>query len=207
MAIEEFRFECTKCGFCCTDKKTIVNVTYLDILRIKNGLDLTLNEVIEILGFYVFDKKLAREELKKMVLSPIETEKGLTFIGLMKKASGECYFFNEQTKKCSIYTVRHMFCRTFPFTFRIVFDKQDKTKAKIIMFYTEKGKNYCPGIGLEAPIIDEKEWIKIGKTVIEEMNDNHFIAENWNEAVRKSKITPSVRNFLLGVFKLKEKSN
>ena len=207
MAVEEFRFECTKCGNCCTDKNTIVNVTYLDILRIKNGLDFTLNEVNEILGFYVFDKKLAQEELKKMVLSPIETEKGLAFIGLMKKASGECYFFNSQTKKCSIYTVRPMFCRTFPFTFRIVFDKQDKTKAKIIMFYTEKGKNYCPGIGLEAPIIDEKEWIKIGKTVIEEMNDNHFIAEKWNEAVRKSKITPSVKNFLLGVFKLKEKSN
>ena len=76
---KEFRFSCVHCGTCCTDKNTLVNVTYSDILRIKKGLNLSLDETLEILGFYIFEKKPSIEELKKMVVPPIETEKGLAF--------------------------------------------------------------------------------------------------------------------------------
>ena len=31
---KEFRFQCVNCGHCCTDKNTLVNVTYKDILLI-----------------------------------------------------------------------------------------------------------------------------------------------------------------------------
>ena len=43
----DLRFECVHCGKCCTDLKTLVNTTYFDILRIKKGLNLTKDEVIE----------------------------------------------------------------------------------------------------------------------------------------------------------------
>ncbi|MFX1257771.1 MAG: YkgJ family cysteine cluster protein [Promethearchaeota archaeon] len=205
---KEFRFTCIKCGNCCTDKNTLVNVTYFDILKIKKALNLSLDEIIEILGFYVFDKEPTKEELNKMVISPIETEKGLAFIGLKKKSNGKCYFFNEKTIRCLIYDARPMFCRTFPLSFRIIFDKRNKTKAKIIMSYTKKGKQYCPGIdSVDSSIINENEWIKVGKKTIEEMHDNNILIEKWNNMVKKGQIRPSVRKFLMNILNLEEKNN
>ena len=81
-------------------------------------------------------------------------------------------------------------------------DQKDKTKAKIKILYTEKGKQYCPGIGENAPPIDLDEWIKVGKKTIEEMNDNYLIMQKWNEAVEEQKVTPTVRNFLLTIFNM-----
>jgi len=203
--IKEFRFECTRCGNCCTDKNTLVNITYSDILRIKNGLNLSLEEILEILGFYIFDKTPTEEEIRKMVVPPIETERGLAFTGLKKKSSGKCYFYDDKGKNCLIYKIRPMFCRTFPFTFRIFFNKEIPNKAKIKMQYTEKSIEYCPGIGENAPLIDEGEWIKAGKTTIEEMNSNNILIRKWNEACKKGKIEPTARNFVLTILNLDEK--
>ena len=205
--IKEFRFKCLKCGHCCTDKNTLVNVTYSDILRIKNGLGLTLEETLQVIGFYIFEKEPTVEDLKKMVISPIATEKGLSFVGLLKKPNGACYFYTEKEKKCLIYKLRPNFCRTFPFSFKILFDEVDRTKAKIVLYYTEKGKGYCPGIGTDAPLIDEDEWIKLGKKTIEDMNDNSILVKKWNDAVKKGLIEQSVRNFLLTIFNLEKDNN
>ena len=84
---KELRFECLRCGNCCVDKNTLVNITYFDILRIKDGLSLNFEEILEILGFYIFDKTPTEEELGKMVVPPIETERGLAFTGLKKNSS------------------------------------------------------------------------------------------------------------------------
>lgn len=201
----EIRFECTQCGKCCTDKSTIVNVTYLDILRIRKGLNLTVEEVIDILGFFVFNKEITNEDLLKMVVPPIETEKGVAFIGLSKNSRGCCYFYDEEEKKCKIYMVRPMFCQTFPFTFNLLFDKQDKTRAKIKMTETEKGKQYCPGLKGDPPIIDDDKWIRIGKQTIEDLNDNSILTAQWNNAAKKDKVNPTVRNFILNIFNLEKR--
>ena len=202
----ELRFECTRCGNCCTDKDTLVNVTYNDILKIKNGLDLSLDECLEILGFYVFEKDPVKEELEKMVIPPIKTEKGLAFTGLKKNPSGVCYFYNETEKKCKIYRIRPNFCRTFPFTFRILLKENDK---KIIPYYTEKGKQFCPGINESAPVIKHDVWVQLGKKIIEDISDNNTLINKWNDAAKKGNISPTARNFLLTVLnmdELKEKS-
>ena len=205
--VKKFRFICTRCGNCCTDKNTLVNLTYSDILRIKNGLNLTLEELLQVIGFYVFETELTEEALKKLVIPPIATEKGLSFIGLLKKSTGACYFYNEKEKKCLIYELRPNFCKSFPFSFKILLNAIDKSKAKIIMFLTEKGKVYCPGIGVDAPLINEDEWIILGKKIIEDLNNNSILVEKWNDAVKKGEIKQSVRNFLLNIFKLKENNN
>lgn len=205
--IKEFRFECTRCGNCCTDKNTFVNITYSDILRIKNGLNLSLEEILEILGFYIFDKTPTEEEIRKMVVPPIETERGLAFTGLKKNSSGKCYFYDDKGKNCLIYKIRPMFCRTFPFTFRIFFNKEIPNKAKIKMQYTEKSIEYCPGIGEKAPLIDEDEWIKVGKITIEDMSANNILIRKWNEASEKGKIKPTARNFVLTFLNLEEKNS
>ena len=199
---EELRFSCIRCGNCCTDKDTLVNLTYLDILKIKNGLSLNFEEVLNLVGFYIYEKPITDDERKRMVIAPIETENGLAFVALRKNSLGGCYFYSSAYKKCLIYNLRPMFCRTFPFTFKLLDQKNHHLKKNIKVFYTEKGKEYCPGIEADAPKIDEKYWITLGKKIIEDMNKNSIVIENWNNAVKTGKINRSVRNFLLNIFKL-----
>ncbi|GAH60370.1 unnamed protein product, partial [marine sediment metagenome] len=157
----DLRFECVHCGNCCTDLNTLVNTTYLDILRISNGLNLTQKEVIEILGFYVFDKKPTIKEIERMVVPPIETERGLAFTGLKKRPNCQCYFYDSKKKRCSIYNFRPNFCRTFPFTFKVFVNKDKSDENAIKVNFTEKSLQYCEGIGEEAPVIEKDIWVKI----------------------------------------------
>jgi Fe-S-cluster containining protein len=201
---EELRFNCTRCGNCCTNKDTIVNITYLDIVRLKTGLKLDLKEILEIIGFYVFNKKLTEGTLEKMVVSPIETERGLAFTGLLKNNLGECYFYDKKKSKCLIYNIRPMLCRTFPFSFGMsnCIDNQSKGDSEI--FYTEKAKNYCPGISSDSPIIKYNYWTKIGYETLKELKKNHLFNENWNKSVKNRYILPKVKNYVSTIFKISE---
>lgn len=199
---DDLRFECVHCGKCCTDLNTLVNTTYLDILRIRNGLNLTEDEVIEVLGFYIFEKKPTIKEIARMVVPPIETERGLAFIGLKKKEDGKCYFYNNQKKRCSIYNVRPNFCRSFPFTFKLHNSKRNSNEEVIKIFYTEKGIQYCQGIGEEAPIIERDNWIRLAQKIFQDLTKNTVLIKKWNESVKNRRIVPSVRNFILMIFNL-----
>jgi len=198
----DLRFECVHCGNCCTDLNTLVNTTYSDILRIRNGLNLNIDEIIEILGFYIFDKKPTTKEIDRMVVPPIETERGLAFTGLKKKSSGQCYFYNNKKKRCSIYKFRPNFCNTFPFTFKLLVNKGDSKKNVIKVFYTEKGLQYCQGIGNESPIIEVDKWIQLGQKVIQDLAKNTIFVKKWNETVKRKQILPSVRNYILTIINL-----
>ena len=187
-----FRFECTKCGNCCTDKKTIVNITYIDILRIKIGLNLTFDELLYILGFYMYKHKFNQKEQQKMVISAIETEKGFAFIGLYKKKNGECYFYDNNSKKCTIYSLRPMFCRTFPFFFR----KEKTNEENILIGYSNKGLEYCPGIGNKSPLISINKWLSLGKKTLTNIEENERFIKNYNTSVNNGKIKPSTKNFI-----------
>ena len=198
----DLRFECVHCGKCCNDLNTLVNTTYSDILRIKNGLNLTQDEVIEILGFYVFDKKPTTKEIDRMVVPPIETERGLAFTGLKKKLNGQCYFYNDKIKRCVIYKFRPNFCRTFPFTFKLVINKENSNESTIKVFYTEKGLQYCQGIGEESPIIEMINWIQLGQRVVQDLTKNTVLIKKWNETVKTKRILPSVKNFIQTIFNL-----
>ncbi len=198
----DLRFECVHCGNCCTDLNTLVNTTYSDILRIRNGLNLNIDEFIEILGFYIFDKKPTTKEIERMVVPPIETEKGLAFTGLKKKSSGQCYFYNNKKKRCSIYKFRPNFCRSFPFTFKLLIDIENSNKNAIKVFYTEKGLQYCQGIEDKSPIIEMDNWIQIGQKIIQDLTKNTVLIKKWNEKVKKKQILPSARNYILTIINL-----
>lgn len=198
----KLRFQCILCGNCCSDLNTLVNTTYSDILRIRNGLNLNLDETIEILGFYIFDKKPTTKEISRMVVPPIETESGLAFVGLKKRLNGQCFFYDETKKRCSIYDYRPNFCRTFPFTFKLLLVKENPKKHEIEIFFTEKGLKYCQGIGESAPFIDNDNWIQIGQKVIQDLSKNNILIKKWNKGVKENKISPSVRNFILTIFNL-----
>ena len=200
--LEELRFDCTRCGNCCTDKDTIVNITYLDILRLKTGLNLDLKEMLEIIGFYVFNKKVTEGTLDKMVVSPIESEKGLAFTGLLKNKLGECYFYDKKKSKCLIYNIRPMLCRTFPLSFSMSSDIGNKATGDIKLLYTEKAKKYCPGIGSDSPIIRFEYWIKIGRETLKELEKNHHFNENWNKSVKNGNILPNVKHYISTIYKI-----
>jgi len=196
---KEFRFVCNNCGSCCKDTNTLVNVTFQDILRIKNGLNLTIDEMMVILGFYIFDKKPSIDNLKKMVIPPIETENGLAFIGLFKKKNGECVFYNDKEKKCKIYDLRPNFCRTFPYSFKIIYDKKIRQKKGIEIYLTDKGHEYCEGLSEKNPLIDKDKWVNLGKETVQKIENNNILIKKWNDAVQSKKIAASARNFLLTI--------
>ena len=196
-----FKFECVHCGHCCTDLNTLVNTTYIDVLRIKTGLNLTIDEVLEILGFYVFDQAPSENEIARMVVPPIQTEKGMAFVGLKKRQNGHCFFYDDTKERCSIYTFRPGFCKTFPFTFTIRKNK-NKKESGINIFYTEKGIQYCRGISEEYPTIDLEHWIKLGRETIRDLSKNNQLIKKWNSSVKNKQIIPSARNFILTIFNL-----
>ncbi len=182
----EFKFECNRCGTCCTDNKTIVNLTITDLNRLKNGLNLDIDELLEITSFYVLKEMQSSEALEQMVIPPITTEKGKSFIALRKNEDGNCIFYNQEKKKCRIYSIRPCFCRTFPFSFNLNEDE----KVKILI--TEKGKKYCEGINDKAPVIDVKSWKSLGKKALKDLEKNANFIFNWN----KNEKNPTAKKFL-----------
>ncbi|MFX1355859.1 MAG: YkgJ family cysteine cluster protein [Promethearchaeota archaeon] len=197
---KSLKFQCIHCGNCCTDQTTFINLTYHDIIRLKDGLKLTLAEIIQCIGFYIFEKGFTKKDLKKLVISPIETKKGLAFVGLLKNQDGTCFFYKKEKKRCSIYPLRPAFCRTFPFTFRMT------ENEGIEIFYTEKAKAFCQGISHEAPEIDLDYWKNLGDNVLANLKENEIFISNWNKLVKDGRIDPTVKNLILMILNLSSKN-
>lgn len=85
------RFECTRCGNCCTGEPGYVWLDANEIARIAEAVDLTEAEFKA-----VYTKKAPR---------------GLT---LREKSNGDCIFYDRE-KGCTIYSLRPKQCRTWPF--------------------------------------------------------------------------------------------
>ena len=186
---ELFKFECNRCGTCCTDKETIVNLTRTDIVRLKNGLKLDINELLEITSFYILEESQFSEIIDQMVIPPILTERGQSFIALRKKDDGSCIFYNQEKKKCRIYSIRPCLCRTFPFSFKML----DTKKVNILI--TKKGKEYCSGLNEQAPLIDIKYWKSLGVKALKDLENNAIFIFNWNEKEKN----PTAKKFLEAV--------
>lgn len=94
---EGLQFECTQCGNCCTGAPGYVFLSEEEIVRIA-----------EFLGRE--DKWLGKEHLRKIN----RTRYSLT----EDRATGDCCFLKttpEGKRICSIYPVRPLQCRTWPF--------------------------------------------------------------------------------------------
>lgn len=200
---KKLKFECIHCGNCCCDPNTLVNVTYLDIIRIKNGLKFTIDELFEVLSFYVYDKKPIQDDLLKMVIPPIQTEKGPAFVALRKLQSGDCVFYNQEKRRCSIYSVRPAFCRTFPFFYFYSSNREiNAEKSKLKIDYTEKALTYCQGIENSAPQIDYDHWLSLGKATLEALVQNNKFTTQWNIKFKSFKIMSTARRYLQAVFEI-----
>ena len=85
------RFECTRCGNCCTGEPGYVWVTPDEIKAIADFLG---RPAVEIRSLY--------------------TRKEHGRVSLREKANGECVFWDRQTG-CTVYPARPTQCRTWPF--------------------------------------------------------------------------------------------
>ncbi len=89
---QEFSFDCTKCGKCCTGRGNVY-FSIQDMQNLKKFLNLNL------------------EEWKFFVSKVFSFRRNGYFI---HKTYTKCYFLDEN-KKCTIYPIRPLQCRTFPF--------------------------------------------------------------------------------------------
>jgi Fe-S-cluster containining protein len=83
------KFECTKCGRCCTGGPGYVWLTLPELYRISEFLEMD-------------DREFARRFVRRVHGR----------FSLIESANGDCIFYNNG---CTIYPVRPTQCRTFPF--------------------------------------------------------------------------------------------
>lgn len=86
------QFECTQCGNCCTGAPGAIWVT-----------DDELQAIADYLGKSVGEMRLLHTRLIRGKLS------------LREYSNGDCEFFDGAARKCTIYPVRPVQCRTWPF--------------------------------------------------------------------------------------------
>ena len=113
-----YRFDASACeacgGHCCTGESGYIWVKYDEIVEMAKFVNLSL------------------EEFATMYLKKVKHRYSL----VEKKLSEDnyaCIFFDETIKRCTIYPVRPLQCRTFPFWEQF---KQDEDEVR----------KECPGI-------------------------------------------------------------
>lgn len=89
---EGLRFECTQCGDCCTGQPGYVWVTDDEVQAIARHLDQPVGAI------------------RLLHTRPVRGEVSLT-----EHLNGDCTFLDPETRRCRVYPVRPVQCRTWPF--------------------------------------------------------------------------------------------
>lgn len=116
--IKEIKFECQRCGNCCTCDGYVF-LSKLDYKRL------------------LASKKFTAEELSKKYLTKVGYR--LAFID---QADGACIFWDKINKACKIYDLRPTQCRTYPFWLSILNDNEKLEEEKSFCPGIGKGKTY-----------------------------------------------------------------
>jgi len=86
------RFECTRCGNCCSGFPGFVWISDDELAAIAEHLGKSIGEV-RLMHTRLYAGKLSLSEF----------------------ANGDCTFFDAKTRRCTIYAARPTQCRTWPF--------------------------------------------------------------------------------------------
>lgn len=116
------KFKCTQCGHCCTGDPGYVWVTEQEMQAIAN---------------------FTREPLEEV--KQLKARKAKGRFTLREKTNGDCVYLSEG-KGCTIYKVRPVQCRTWPFWESTVGTPED----------WEETKKVCPGSGQGVLISSEE---------------------------------------------------
>ncbi len=110
------RFSCSQCGLCCGNTKQKTRHILLLEAEAKTIASQTILDIPDFL-FQIDDKLPFCYEIKKT-------------------SEGKCFFLKEN--KCTVYPIRPLICRFYPFELRF-----DKDRQLHIFDFTVE----CPGIG------------------------------------------------------------
>ena len=116
-------FRCTQCGNCCTGAPGYVWVDDDEIRRIAEHRGVPLGEV------RYQDVKIVGDQMS-----------------LREHANGDCVYLDPQTRRCTIYPVRPIQCRTWPFW------NSNLASAES----WQQSTSGCPGIGQGTEVPDEQ---------------------------------------------------
>lgn len=89
---EGLRFRCTQCGDCCTGAPGFVWVNKQEIHALADSFEMEV------------------EEFERLYVRRIGIRKSLKEL-----PSGDCVFFDGETRTCNVYQLRPRQCRTWPF--------------------------------------------------------------------------------------------
>lgn len=89
---EGLKFQCSGCGDCCTGAPGYVWVNKAEIAALAGEVDMPVAE---------FEEKYVRKVGVRRSLKEF--------------ANGDCVFFDNQARKCEVYSSRPRQCRTWPF--------------------------------------------------------------------------------------------
>lgn len=150
-----FSFQCTKCGKCCYGPGSVY---------------FSNKELIEIKKYLKLDQTQWKE-LKQKIIH--KNQNGL----FIHKTYNKCYFLNTKNQ-CSIYPVRPLQCRTFPFW--PSYFKSPKNLQNLILF--------CPGSNLLKDNLNKKifspdEIVFYCNTTIQKFNQNQ-IKQNKKDLIK-----------------------
>lgn len=106
-------FSCTGCGACCTGAPGYVWLKQGEGQRIAGFLGIGYEEFIETYTIYEY----SRYSLKEL-------------------SGGDCVFFNADARQCTVYPVRPMQCRLWPFWKHILLNREN----------WDKTAESCPGM-------------------------------------------------------------
>lgn len=107
-------FTCSQCGDCCTGAPGVVWVEEDELREIAEHLDKPIGEI------RLFHTRLVRGR-----------------VSLVEHQNGDCTFFDPETRGCTVYPVRPIQCRTWPF-WQSNLESEDKWKQVC---------QDCPGAG------------------------------------------------------------
>ena len=108
------KFECSGCGDCCTGTPGFVWVNKDEMQAIADKLEMDYEEFVD-----TYTRKIGiRRSLKEF-------------------SNGDCYFFDNESRGCQVYSARPRQCRTWPF-----WDSNLKTPKD-----WEQTCEGCPGSG------------------------------------------------------------
>ena len=154
-----------------------------------------MQELMEVVGFYTFKDANVEEYMAQMIYTPIETEQGLAYIGLIKDKDSRCVFLDEDNT-CKVHQHRPSICRSFPFTFLM---SEDGKKISGTTGYTNKGIEYCPGITNKSDIVKKKKINELLVQNLAEIAADAKMAEGWNNMVIKGQIPAKAGKYVAAI--------
>ncbi len=166
----------------------IVTVNGRDIARIAASLNLSAEEILRALDFYVLEDGMQLPEGLKHI-PQVKTEQGFAIVAIRKSEDNSCVFLNEEML-CMIHPVRPSTCISFPFFF------ENSTNG--LKWGLSALRRICPGIGVGAKV-KQSFLSETGLMVLEDLEIFSQFVKEWNESTEEPKTLDFIKQILSDV--------